>query len=73
MIKIVLLLSTQHLEERAGKYDMILVLSGIKSVWYPSKIKVLQCQIFAQHAQARSFRNSEVSGEQLAGQKRAFF
>jgi hypothetical protein len=73
MIKFFLLLSTQHFEKRAGKRDKILLLSGIKSVWHPSKIEFLECQIFAQHAQARSMRNPEVSGEQLAGQERAFF
>jgi hypothetical protein len=73
MIKIVLLLSTQHFEKRAGKCDKILLLSGIKSVWHPSKIELLEWQIFAQNAQARSFRNPEVSGEKLAGQERGFF
>jgi hypothetical protein len=73
MIKIILLLSTQHFEKRAGKCDTTLLLSGIKSVWHPSKIDFLKCQIFAQNAQARNFRNPEVSGEQLAGQERAFF
>jgi hypothetical protein len=73
MIKIVLSLSTQHFEKRAGKCDTILLLSGIKSVWLPSKIEFLECQIFARNAQERSFRNPEVSGEQLAGQERAFF
>jgi hypothetical protein len=72
MIKIVLLLSTQHFEKRAGKCDTILLLIGIKSVWHPSKIEFLECQIFAQNAQAHSFRNPEVSGEQLAGQDRVF-
>jgi hypothetical protein len=52
---------------------MILLLSGIESVWHPSKINFLQCQIFAQNMQTRNFRNSEVSGEQPAGQKLAFF
>jgi hypothetical protein len=73
LIKAVLLLSTQHFGERAGKCDMLLLLSGIKSIWHLSPIKSLRCQIFAQNAQARSFRNPEVSGEQFAGQKRAFF
>jgi hypothetical protein len=73
MIKIILLLSMQHFEERAGKRDTLLLLSQMKSVWHPSKIRWLQCQIFAQNAQARRFRNPEMSGEQLAGQKRVFF
>jgi hypothetical protein len=73
MIKIILLLSTQHFEKRAGKCDTMLLLSGIKSMWHLSKIEFLECQIFAQNARAHSFRNPEVSGEQLAGQERAFF
>jgi hypothetical protein len=73
MIKIVLLLSTQHFKKPAGKCDTLLLLSGIKSLWDPSKIEFLECQIFAQNTQARSLRNTEVSGEQLAGQERAFF
>jgi hypothetical protein len=44
VIKIVLLLSTQHFEKRTGKSDTILLLSGIKSVLHPSKIEFLECQ-----------------------------
>jgi hypothetical protein len=73
MIKIVLWLSTQHFEELAGRCNRILLFSGIKSVWHPSKIKFLQCHMFAQNAQARRCPNPQVSGEQLAGYKRAFF
>jgi hypothetical protein len=51
----------------------ILLLSGIKNVWHPSKLKFLQSQSFTQNAQARRFRNPDVSGEQIAGHKRAFF
>jgi hypothetical protein len=71
MLKIVSLLSMQHFEERAGKCDTIPLLSGIESVWHPSKIKFLQSQLVAQNAQARGFRNSEVSSKTLTGREQS--
>jgi hypothetical protein len=67
MLETIFSLPTQEFQTLLEKCDPIPLLGGIKIVWDPPEMKVLQSQIIVQNSQAHSLSNPEVSNKNLTG------
>jgi hypothetical protein len=72
MLETAFSLPTQEFEKLLGKCDTIPLLDGIKIVWNPSQVKLLESEIIVQHLHACSLSIPEVSSKNVAGQERSF-